>query len=250
MNAMIMAAGLGTRLKPWTETHPKALVPVDGVPALEILIRKLEGEGFRRVMVNVHHFADQIIDYLDSSRISMEVCVSDERALLLDTGGGIAKCGSNLVPDGEPVLVHNVDILSNASLSELLQRHKDAGNDVTLLTSERDSSRRLIFDSDGQLCGWHNVDTDEYRPEGFASDSFMHQHSFSGIYVLSPNAIDDICRYAVESGKEKFSIMDYLLSLPKNILIREHYDAGLQLLDIGKPERLAVAGEFLSRCQR
>lgn len=250
MNAMIMAAGMGTRLKPWTLSHPKALVPVDGVPALERLIYKLRGEGFGHVTVNVHHFAGQIVDYLGSKDFGIDIEVSDESEALLDTGGGIAKCGRSLVPDGKPLLVHNADILSNACLKDVVKAHEAGGADVTLLTSGRDSSRRLVFDDDGQLRGWHNMTSGEWRPEGFIPRADMHANAFSGIYVLSPRAIDDIVRYEEDSGKTKFSVMEYFLSLPTGISIREHYDPELQLLDIGKPETLARASEFLRLCQR
>ena len=146
---MILAAGLGTRLKPWTLEHPKALVPVDGIPMLERVILKLKSQGFDEIVVNVHHFAGQITDFLDSKDFGIKISISDERGGLLDTGGGLVHARHLL--EGEPFLVHNVDILSNADLSALMHFHESEGNDVTLLTSDRKSSRKLLFDEDGSL---------------------------------------------------------------------------------------------------
>ena len=151
MRAMILAAGLGTRLKPWTLEHPKALVPVDGIPMLERVILKLKSQGFDEIVVNVHHFAGQITDFLDSKDFGIKISISDERGGLLDTGGGLVHARHLL--EGEPFLVHNVDILSNADLSALMHFHESEGNDVTLLTSDRKSSRKLLFDEDGSLKG-------------------------------------------------------------------------------------------------
>lgn len=243
MRAMILAAGLGTRLKPWTTEHPKALVPVGGVPMLERVILKLKSHGFREIVVNVHHFADQIVSFLDDRDFGVDIHISDESGKLLDTGGGLIHAARWFC--GESVLVHNVDILSNADLGELMHCHRDSGNDVTLLTSGRESSRRLLFDIDGRLAGWHNLSTDEYRPDMAASVDGAAEEAFSGIYVVSPEGVGALCEYGKKIGKDAFPIMEFFLSSMDKIKIRRKFSADLKLLDIGKPETLGQAAAFM-----
>ena len=157
--AMIFAAGLGTRLKPLTDRMPKALVPVAGEPLLAHVIRKLKAEGFTRIVVNVHHFADQIIDYLHTHDFGVEIHISDETSKLLDTGGGIRHAAHWFGTDS-PVLIHNVDILSNANLSRL---YDSAVADAALLVSDRVTKRYLLFGEGKRLVGWTNVETGEVR---------------------------------------------------------------------------------------
>lgn len=245
MKAMMMAAGLGTRLKPWTLKHPKALVPVCGVPALERLILRLKEEGFDRIVINVHHFSDQVKDFLAGKNYGVSITISDETDELLDTGGALAKAAPLLLEDDDPVLVHNVDILSNQYLSELVEIHQSRGNDITLLTSGRESSRKLVFDSGGILKGWHRVGTEEYKPSGFVAGPEMAEEAFSGIYVLGPEALRSIMDYRDTIGKDVFPVMDYLLSRSDGMLIRKVRNDSLHMLDIGKPEALAQAEDFL-----
>ena len=169
MRAFVLAAGLGTRLKPWTLEHPKALVPVGGVPMLRRVLERLRSEGFDEVTVNVHHFSEQIVDFLNHEELGVNVTVSDESDRLLDTGGGLLKAGISA-----PMLIHNVDILSDAPLAEIMNRHLASGRDITLVTSDRESSRHLVFDAEGTLRGWHNVKTDEYKPAGFKAGADLH----------------------------------------------------------------------------
>lgn len=242
MFAMIMAAGLGTRLRPWTERHPKALVPVGGKPMLGRVLDKLREEGFSRAVVNVHHFSDQIKDFVAANDFGIDVRISDESGLLLDTGGGICHAAPLLREAGEPVLVHNVDILSDAPLADLVAYHRASGNDVTLLTSDRASSRRLVFDGAGCLRGWHNLATDAVRPEGFAMEEDFTEEAFSGIYVLSPAALDALEEYREnKAGGPAFPIMDFLLSFPHGVRIGRRFQARLRLIDIGKPDTLSEA---------
>ena len=183
---MILAAGLGTRLRPWTLAHPKALVPVGGVPMLERVIISLRNQGYDEMVVNIHHFGEQIVEFVESKReeLGVDIKISDERGCLLDTGGGIVAASDLLFgKDSSPVLIHNVDILSNADLNNLMKHHKEKGNDITLLTSDRESSRKLIFSPDGRLRGWHNLSTDEYRPADFHSVPGDSEMGFSGIYI-------------------------------------------------------------------
>lgn len=242
--AMIMAAGLGTRLRPWTLEHPKALVPVHGVPMLERVIGRMRSEGIGRIVVNVHHFASQVVEFIREKDFGVEILVSDESGRLLDTGGAIAKAAP-LFGDAS-LLVHNVDILSNAPLEEILYRHETSGRDVTLVTSGRDSSRRLMFDAEGVLRGWHNLNTDEFRPAGIREGlgiQELSQEAFSGIYCLSPKAVASIVDYGKEIGDDKFPIMDYFLSFPEGVRMEKEYLDGLQLIDIGRPETLRAANE-------
>lgn len=245
MKAMIMAAGLGTRLKPWTIEHPKALVPVCDVPVLERLILRLKEEGFDRIVVNVHHFSDQVKDFLAANDYGVSILVSDETDELLDTGGALAKAAPLLLENDDPVLVHNVDILSDQCLSDLMKTHQSRGNDITLLTSGRESSRKLVFDSEGILKGWHRVGTEEYKPSGFVAGPDWSEEAFSGIYVLGPKALRSVMDYRDMIGKDVFPVMDYLLSRPEGILTRKVKNDSLHILDIGKPDALERAQEFL-----
>ena len=253
MKAMIMAAGLGTRLRPWTLHHPKALVPVGGVPMLERVICRLRDQGFDYIVVNVYHFADQIKEFLAAHDIGVKIAISDESDLLLDTGGAIANAAPLLSVDQEPFLVHNVDILSDAPLARLMELQPESGRDILLLTSGRESSRKLIFTPENRLCGWHKVGTEEYRPEGFLPQPGDSEEAFSGIYVVSGKALADICRYGREKGERKFPIMDYFMDNAAQIdeaaqpavRIGRHYLPQLNLIDIGRPETLSKADSLL-----
>ena len=167
MKAMIFAAGLGTRLRPLTDNMPKALVPVAGKPMLERVILRLKEAGFNEITVNIHHFGEQIIDFLRAhDNFGTEIHISDERGMLLDTGGGIKKARPFL--DGqEPFLVHNADILTDIDLAGLYRHHLESDAESTLLVSERKTSRYLLFDDDYHLHGWINKSTGEVKPAGF-----------------------------------------------------------------------------------
>lgn len=250
MKAMILAAGLGTRLRPWTLEHPKALVPVEGVPMLERVIVRLKSEGFDDIIVNIHHFGDQIIDFLSSHDFGVRVSISDERGGLLDTGGGILKASEFF--EGEPTLVHNVDILSDANLGGLMAEHVNAQNDVTLLTSDRDSTRRLMFDVAGNLRGWHNTVNGEYRPTGAAAESGLTEEAFSGIYIIGAGGVKALREYArrFDAPEQAFPVMDFLLSSIGSIRIRRFHSPCLHMLDIGKPSALQRAPELLKLLYR
>ena len=153
---MIFAAGLGSRLKPLTDNMPKALVPVAGKPMLEHVILKLKEAGFDQIVINIHHLGQQIIDFLQANNnFGVKIYISDERDYLLDTGGGIKKAALFLQGD-EPFLVHNVDILSNVDLKQLYQQHVNNNALATLLVSQRQTSRYLLFNQENKLCGWRN----------------------------------------------------------------------------------------------
>lgn len=241
MKAMILAAGLGTRLKPITDTLPKALVPVEGVPMLERVILKLKDNGFDEIIINVHHFADKIIDFLSTRHYGIEISVSDEREELLDTGGGIVRAMPLLFRKNDsPVLVHNVDILSNANLQDLMQKGE---KDSTLLVSQRDSTRKLIFDPNMFLRGWHDLKTDNYRPDGFIQESNFDEYAFSGIYVLTKKSILEMKQLV---GEGKYSVMDYFLHSLRSEKIKGYVSKDLRMIDIGKPSSLENASLFLS----
>lgn len=240
MKAMILAAGLGTRLRPWTLEHPKALVPVGGVPMLERVIFRLKGEGFNEIIINVHHFSNQIIDFVRSRDFGVDIKISDESESLLDTGGGLVKASRYFT--NEPVLIHNVDILSNADLRGLMASHVNSKMACSLLVSERMSSRKLIFDSDLILKGWHHIEKEEYKPLGLSFEASDKEYSFSGIYVASPQMCNEMKGMF---GNDGFPIMDYFLSPDRKETIRGVVASELRLLDIGKPDTLNDAQSWL-----
>lgn len=236
---MILCAGLGTRLKPWTDHHPKALVPVGGVPMLKRVSDRLIEEGFDEITVNIHHFGDQILRYIeDNDALRDKTKVSDETHELLDTGGGILHAAPFLKKDRRPVLVHNVDILSNADLKKLYRIHEESGRHVTLLVSERTSDRKLVFGSDMALKGWTNLKNGTTRPEDLIIGESDRLLSFSGIYVLSP----EVFNIMEENGfSGRFPIMDFFLSGISGLRIGGTIQEGLDLIDIGKPDTLCRA---------
>ncbi|MDE6010674.1 MAG: nucleotidyltransferase family protein [Muribaculaceae bacterium] len=244
MKAFVLAAGLGTRLRPFTLEHPKALVPVGGVPMLARVFLRLKDEGFTEIVVNVHHFADQIADFLRANgNFGLDVAISDERDRLLDTGGAILHARSLLGDGSTPFLVHNVDILSDARLGELMQRHDESGAMATLLVSDRDSSRRLCFNETGELCGWHNLRDGALKPEGYSPSTTDRQLAFSGIHVLSPEQAFAEMERQGRGGS--FSVIDFYTEACRHMAIKGHEAAGLQIIDIGKPATLAVADSLL-----
>ena len=246
MKAMIFAAGLGSRLKPLTDTMPKALVPVAGCPMLEHVILKLKASGFTEIVINIHHFGEQIIDFLKTNNdFGLTIHISDERDRLLDTGGGIRKARLFFENSGEPFLVHNVDILSDMNLKELYDFHMQSGSVATLLASRRTTSRYLLFNTERKLRGWINKDTGQVKPEGFHYDeSLYREYAFSGIHVFSP-AVFRLMEAPRWEGK--FSIMDFYLAICGQTDYSGYLAEKLELIDIGKPETLARAEEFVKK---
>ena len=240
MKAMIFAAGLGTRLKPLTDHMPKALVPVAGKPMLEHVIGKLKAAGFDEIVINVHHFAYQIIDFLkEKDNFGIQIWISDETEELLDTGGGIKKAAHFF---DEPFLVHNADILSNVDLRALYEHHLSSGNDATLLVSPRKTVRYLLFDEGNRLCGWINKDTLQTKTEGFIyQPEIQKEYAFGGIHIISPT----LFKHMGDEWTGKFSIMDFYLQTCKKARLGGYAKEDLQLIDIGKPDTLAKAEEFI-----
>lgn len=244
MKAFVLAAGLGTRLRPFTLKHPKALVEVGGRPMLGRVLDRLEEEGFDRIAVNIHHFGEQIIDYLESpDQKRRSVAVSDERDELLDTGGAILHARAILGADDEPFLVHNVDILSDAPLRQLAARHIVEENDVTMLVSDRESGRKLIFDSEGFLTGWHHLGEDRFKPADYRKMEGDEEYAFSGIHMMSPSVFAEMER---QQRGGAFSVIDFLLEARGHLRIRAYVVKGLQLIDIGKPATLSQANLLIS----
>ena len=244
MKAMIFAAGLGTRLRPLTDHTPKALVPVAGVPMLQRVILRLKEAGFRDLVINIHHFGDQILDFLKANQdFGVRIRVSDERGQLLDTGGGIRKARP-LLDDGGPFLVHNVDILSDIDLAAFYRLHLEHPCDATLLTNHRRTSRYLLADAEGRLRGWVNKSTGETLPAGtlYAEGAYA-ELAFGCIHVLSPSVFRHM-----DDGRwqGKFSIIPFYVDICRRADIRCHTIDTPGWFDIGKPETLARAEAYLS----
>lgn len=238
MKAMILAAGKGTRLQPLTNTKPKALVEVDGQPLLGIIIKRLIYFGFKDIVINVHHFAEQIYKFLDENKnFGINVKISDEQDLLLDTGGGLLKARSLLL-DGSPILVHNVDIISNLKLDELYEFHCRSGAIATMAVKERNTTRSLLINAEGDLCGWKNHVTGEVKHSKGNIDE-LKPIAFSAVHVLSP----DIFEHINETGV--FSIMDVYLRLAKTHKIATFNHNQDYWLDLGRIENIEDAANFL-----
>lgn len=239
MQAMIFAAGLGTRLKPLTDTMPKAMVKVGGEPLLKRVIERLSEAGVDRMVVNVHHFANQITDYLKANaNFGLDIRISDESAMLLDTGGGLKKAAPLLRGD-EPILIHNVDILSNVDLQAFYTDHADHA--ATLLVSERQTKRYLLFDDTMRLVGWTNIETGEVRsPYPNLDPARCRRYAFSGIHLFSPRLFP-----LMDAFPDKFGIVDFYLNTCANADIHGYVKSDLHLMDVGKIDTLSMAEDFL-----
>lgn len=233
---MIFAAGLGTRLKPITDTIPKALVPIAGKTLLEHTIIKLKSEGFTDIVINVHHFAGQIIDFLKANNnFGIDIKISDESGELLETGGGIRKAAPLL--GSEPFLIHNVDIISNVKLSELYDAHIRSWADSTLLVSSRKSSRALLFDDNFNLKAWRNNSTGEVKTPFESLDiNSLQPYAFSGIHIFSPSLFP-----YMENYPAKFPIIDFYLNTCNKAKIKALVSENLRLIDVGKLDSLEEA---------
>ena len=239
MKAMIFAAGLGTRLRPLTDHMPKALVPVAGVPMLQRVILRLKESGFNDLVINIHHFGEQILDFLKANQnFGVRIRISDERGELLDTGGGIRKARPLLDGD-EPFLVHNVDILSNADLRKMTDGYI---GETVLLVSQRATQRYLLFDDEQRLVGWTNLQTGEVRsPYKRLDPARCRKWAYSGIQVVAPEMFP-----LMDTWPSRFSIIDFYLAVCDRIAIRALPVSGLRLLDVGKQDSLEAAEQFIT----
>jgi NDP-sugar pyrophosphorylase family protein len=237
MKAMILAAGLGTRLKPRTDSLPKALVRAGNMTLLERLIHKLRVQGFTDIVINVHHHADQVTDYLSAKdNFGVNITVSDERSMLLDTGGGIFHAREQLGDD--PFIVHNVDILSDIDLRKVYQEHITNQAMATLVVKRRKTSRYLLFDHNMLMQGWENRYTGE-RIIFAGPEEALTPLAFSGIHVISPEI------FSLYPREGSFSIIEAYLDLCKEQSIKAYpHDKGLWI-DAGKPNGLKLANTLL-----
>ena len=235
MQAMILAAGLGTRLKPITDEMPKALVEVNGKTLLEIAIRNLIENDFRRIVINVHHFADKVIDFINNNTFAADIYISDESDLLLDTGGGIKHAKKFF--DNSPILVHNVDIISNLNLKEFYQYHISDDSVASLVVSNRKSNRYLLFNEADILCGWQDISKDEKII--VRENSKLNQLAFNGIHILNPHLIDSF------PDEKVFSVIKAYLKIAGTEDIHAYVSDEIKWIDVGKVDSLQKASQLI-----
>ena len=248
MKAMIFAAGLGTRLKPLTDRLPKALVPLAGKTLLQWQIEQLKTAGITDIVVNVHHFPDMIIDYLkEHNNFGCNIQISDEREMLLETGGGLRKAQalfSNSQASNDPILICNVDILSNIDLAALQQAYNPNEMGVVVV-SQRDTQRYLLFNQDNRLCGWTNIATGELRGPIANIQQIPETRplAFSGMQILNPRIFD--CMDDVVAAKgEKFSLIDLYLNIAEKEILRAYIPDNYRMMDVGKIDQISDAESF------
>ena len=247
ITAMILAAGLGTRLKALTQDKPKALVELNGKPLLQHCIENLIANGFHHIIINVHHFGEQIIDFVKLHQFDADIEISDERDLLMDTGGGIVKA-TPLFKDSKAVLVHNVDIISNVNLGKMATQFIDSKDDAWLLTQDRETNRKLLFDDENQLVGWMNKSEAQFKWVDESSTALRQaqgpepynykEMAFSGLHFFRSDL------FAEFEDKPK-SVIDLYLNLAKNNHILSKPIQPNYWFDLGKPEQLQAAENYI-----
>ena len=243
--AMILAAGLGTRLKALTQDKPKALVPLNGKPLLQHCIENLIANGFHHIVINVHHFGEQIIDFVKLHQFDADIEISDERDLLMDTGGGIVKA-TPLFKDSKAVLVHNVDIISNVNLGEMSQQFLASGDDAWLLTQDRETNRKLLFNTENQLIGWTNKAESKFKwvhpekdgPSTGSGTCSYQEMAFSGLHFFRSDLFG-------EFEDKPQSVIDLYLNLAKTNRIISKPIQPDYWFDLGKPEQLLAAENYI-----
>lgn len=232
---MILAAGIGSRLKPWTDFHPKALATVNGKTLLQRNIEYLQQYGIKEVVVNVHHFADQIISAIEKNKgWGSTVSISDERDQLLETGGGLLKAAP-LLQDTNPVVLMNVDILTDLNLEAMIGYHREKKPIATLATTNRETSRYFLFDEGNNLCGWRNVITGQEKPPNPPRGGQKTAKAFSGIHLIEPGL------FSLIRQQGKFSMVDVYLDLMKEHTIKSFDHSESRFIDVGKPESIGKA---------
>ena len=244
--AMILAAGLGTRLKALTQDKPKALVTLNGKPLLQHCIENLIADGFHHIVINVHHFGEQIMDFVESHHFDADIEISDERNLLMDTGGGIVKA-TPLFKESKAVLVHNVDIISDVNLGEMSRLFLESKDDAWLMTQDRETNRKLLFGADNQLIGWRNKADGSFKwvfPKkdgpSTGSGTFNYQEmAFSGLHFFRSDLF-------AEFEVKPQSVIDLYLKLAKTNRIISKPIQPSYWFDLGKPEQLQAAESYLN----
>jgi NDP-sugar pyrophosphorylase family protein len=240
LKALIFAAGLGTRLKEHTSDKPKALVQLAGKPLLQHAIEKLLSHQITDITVNVFHFADQVIAFLNNHPFpGVQIHISDERGELLDTGGGLKKAEIFLA-GSQPILIYNVDVISNLDLNLLERHHLTSGSLATLVVRQRDTSRYLMFDENFQLAGWKNFSNGETKISRVDKFDNSIPYAFSGIQIVQP----EIFGLITETGK--FPIMDLYLRLAQTESVHGFVDTSTIWMDLGKPDQILMAETLFS----
>ena len=233
MKAMIFAAGLGTRFKPWTDKHPKALALINGKSLLQRNIEYLQLYGITDVVVNIHHFADQVIAAIEKNKgWGSNVLISDESDELLETGGGLFKA-KNLLQNGRPFITLNADFLTDLNIDDLITFHKTKNALISFGITNRKTSRYFLFNEDNRLCGWRNVNSGEERI--VVSKNNLKEMAYSCVVVFQPEIFD------LMPQRGKFSLVDTYLSLAADHRIYGYEHSGDKLVDVGKPESVAIA---------
>ena len=241
MKAMIFSAGLGTRFKPWTDKHPKALATVNGKPLLQRNIEYLQSFGMKDIIVNVHHFANQIKEAIEkNSGWGSNIIISDERNEVLETGGGLLKAKGLFTP-GEKFITCNVDILTNLDISKLITFHKESKALISFAVTNRKTSRYLLFDENNRLCGWRNTKTGEERIS--IQKANLIEKAYSCVVVFEYDVFEIMEEYNF-SGK--FSLIDVYLKLAADHSIMGYDHSGDLLVDVGKPESVAIAASVFT----
>ncbi|OQP51142.1 nucleotidyltransferase [Niastella yeongjuensis] len=238
MQGMIFAAGLGTRFKPWTDKHPKALAVVHGKSLLQHNVEYLQQYGITNVVVNVHHFADQIVDAIEKNNgWGSHITISDETDEVLETGGGLKKAAPLFTAD--TIVVINVDILTNLDLGKLIAFHRQTNPVSTLAVTNRTTSRYFLFDEASTLCGWRNIKTGEEKIA--RTNATCLPKAFSGIHVISKQL------FSLISQEGKFSMVDVYLDLARTQTIKGFDHSGSRFIDVGKPDSVAEAELLFSK---
>jgi NDP-sugar pyrophosphorylase family protein len=237
MQAMILAAGLGTRLKPITDDIPKALVEVNGKSLLEIAIRNMIKNDFKKIIINVHHFAEEIKKFLNKNKFEADIIISDESDLLLDTGGGIKHAQKYF--EDSPILIHNVDIISNLNLKEFYQYHIADCSIASLAVSSRESNRYLLFNDKNVLCGWRDVKKDEKIIS--RDETILRELAFNGIHIINPEIIK------LFPDEKVFSIIKAYLKIAETQAIDGYISNNIKWIDVGKLESLQTAEELYNK---
>jgi MurNAc alpha-1-phosphate uridylyltransferase len=233
MRAMIFAAGLGTRFKPWTDQHPKALALINGKSLLQRNIQWLQQYGITELIVNVHHFPEQVMQVIQTSNgWGSQITFSDERGQLLETGGGLKKARPFFKLD-EPFITINVDILTNLHLDKLIQFHTQNDALISFAVTERNTSRYFLFDEGMRLCGWENKKTGEKRIS--IQKPNLLQKAYSCVVIFEPEI------FSLMKQEGKFSLVDVYLELAAKHKILGYDHTGDKLVDVGKPDAVAVA---------